>query len=138
MLIQDQEDHQHHSEHQRIAGLGEQCGRIHGVKPPRSRTFHKAGIVLQVNLVGYGARQAVDVFHAARQPVLILDDCDDDLRDAKRRNRQIIGPKTQCCLADHPRRTRRNHAANGPRHEGQPAVVLIAFTAPVQTTQIAG
>jgi hypothetical protein len=51
------------------------------------------------------ARDADHVFDAAREPVFVFQDREDDFGNAKRGDGQIIGAQAECCFADQPRDT---------------------------------
>ena len=72
---------------------------------------------MQIHLVRYGARDAVDVFHAAREPFLVAQHEDYDLRDPQGRNREIIRAQPEGDLAHRPSGNRGKHHANGPREQ---------------------
>ena len=101
--------------------------RIHA---PALRLGDEFRAVLQVDLIGNrpGARDAVDVEHAAVKPLLVLEHRHEDLGNPERRDGEIVRAQTQGRLAHEPGRPSGQDCAHGPgdqRRQAEPAEVAL-------------
>ena len=85
-----------------------------GVRAEPLDQVEEPGALLQVDLVGHRSVEARDVLHAAAEPVLVLDDGDDDLGDAERGDGEVVRAQPQRDLADEPRRAGGEQTADRP------------------------
>ena len=82
--------------------------------PKRAARSLDPGRVLEHALVGERTRQAGDVLDAAGQPVLVLEDREDDLGDAEGGDGEVVGAQAERELADEVGGPRGEEAADRP------------------------
>ena len=112
-LRQPGQNHQHGQEQAGVAQLHDDRGQVHVRHAERHGPVLEPRRVLQVDLVRDRARQAGDVLDPARQPLLVLEDCDDDLGDAEGGDCQVVGAEAEADLT-HPGRGGGERSAHQP------------------------
>src|SRR5690606_21358203 len=121
---------EHEEEQQRIAKAVRDCS---GHRRAQSEGMAKLGHPadrLECSFTGDGARNAGDILDTTGQPVLILENGKNDLGNAKRCDREIVGPQTERHLADKIGRSRRESPAHRPGNQNrQPETAKIALYA---------